>query len=124
MSVVGSLIFCTDCGNLLDSISSKKSQLKCRICSKEYNPREFEELQVITESAPTAFPSSLRAKRSAVKTSIGDDELEDGAIIRETCPQCGNDEMSFHTLQMRSADEGATVFYTCTNCSYRFSQNN
>lgn len=124
MSVVGSLIFCTDCGNLLDSITNKKSQLKCQMCSKEYNPREFEELQVVTESAPTAFPSSLRAKRSAVKTSIGDDELEDGAIIKETCPQCGNDEMSFHTLQMRSADEGATVFYTCTNCSYKFSQNN
>lgn len=124
MSAVGSLIFCTDCGNLLDNITSKKSQLKCSMCEKEYDANLFAELSVVTESAPNAFPSSLRAKRSAVKTSIGEDEFEDGAIIKETCPQCGNDEMSFHTLQMRSADEGATVFYTCTKCGYRFSQNN
>lgn len=124
MSVVGSLIFCDDCGNLLDSITDKSRELKCQMCMREYDAKQFKELQVITESAPNAFPSSLRAKRSAVKTSIGDDELEDAAIIKETCPQCGNDEMSFHTLQMRSADEGATVFFTCTNCGYKFSQNN
>jgi len=124
MSVVGTLIFCTDCGNLLDSLSGKKTELKCSMCEKAYDARQFRELSVVTESAPTAFPSALRAKRSAVKTSIGEDEMEDGAIIKETCPQCGNDEMSFHTLQMRSADEGATVFYTCTQCGYRFSQNN
>ena len=46
------------------------------------------------------------------------------ATIKEKCPGCGNDEMNFHTLQLRSADEGTTVFYDCPKCGYRFSQNN
>lgn len=124
MSVVGSLVFCTDCGSLLDGAGDKSKSIKCHICSKTYNAQEFSDLQVVTESAPSAFPSALRDKRSAVKTSIADDEINEGAVIKETCPKCGHDEMSFHTLQMRSADEGATVFYTCLECGYKFSQNN
>lgn len=115
-------MFCLDCGTLLDR--AKRSLLECSSCKKTYAAENYQNLQVVTESAPNAFPSSLRAKRSAVKTSIGSEELDDGAVIQETCPECGNDEMSFHTLQMRSADEGATVFYTCTACGYKFSQNN
>ena len=28
--------------------------------------------------------------------------------IQESCPKCGNSEMRFTTLQLRSADEGST----------------
>lgn len=40
----------------------------------------------------------------------------DGPIVERLCPKCGNDKMSYATLQLRSADEGQTVFYTCTSC--------
>jgi len=43
------------------------------------------------------------------------DEVE-GPIVERKCPKCGNDVMSYATLQLRSADEGQTVFYTCTKC--------
>lgn len=39
-----------------------------------------------------------------------------GAIVTQTCGECGNDEMYFYTLQLRSADEGSTVFYECVKC--------
>lgn len=123
MSVVGSLIFCTDCGNLLDSAGSKDT-LDCKLCTKTYPASEFADLKVVTKSSDDAFPSSLKLKRSVVKTTLKNDELEEGATIKEKCPKCGNEEMQYHTLQLRSADEGATVFYTCTGCGYRFRTNN
>jgi DNA-directed RNA polymerase I subunit RPA12 len=43
--------------------------------------------------------------------------------IQETCPRCGHDEMTFKTAQLRSADEGQTVFYRCLNCDYNYSLN-
>lgn len=123
MSVVGSLIFCTDCGNLLDK-EANKSTISCKFCSKSYPASEFADLKVVTTSAEDAFPSVLKMNRSAVKTSLKEDDLGEGATIKEKCPKCGNDEMQYHTLQLRSADEGATVFYTCTSCGYRFRTNN
>jgi hypothetical protein len=36
MSVVGSLIFCTDCGNLLDSIVDQTDSLDCDRCGQQY----------------------------------------------------------------------------------------
>ena len=36
--------------------------------------------------------------------------------VEEKCPQCGNPELEFHTMQLRSADEGTTVFYECREC--------
>lgn len=123
MSAVGSLIFCTSCGNLLDSISHQQN-LTCAVCHTQYDANQFSKLKVVTHTAEHAFPSSLKAKKSLVKTSLGRGEVEDGATIKEKCPQCGHDEMQYHTLQLRSADEGATVFYTCTKCSYKFRTNN
>lgn len=32
------------------------------------------------------------------------------------CDKCGNEEMYFWTLQLRSADEGSTVYYECVKC--------
>ncbi|KAK9472999.1 uncharacterized protein V1510DRAFT_415749 [Dipodascopsis tothii] len=123
MSVVGSLIFCKECGNLLDNIISAKQDLRCAQCAATYPSADFEKLEVTKHSAESAFPSRLRQKRSVVKASYQEDEQE-GATIKETCPQCGKDEMQYYSLQLRSADEGATIFYSCTDCGYKFNTNN
>ena len=114
MSVVGSLIFCNFCGNLLDSHSST-SDIKCGVCTASYPKSKFANLKVVTTSSEDAFPSTLKLARSVVKTSLKKDELDDGATIKEKCPKCGNEEMQYHTLQLRSADEGATVFIHVLN---------
>ncbi|KAH3668069.1 hypothetical protein OGAPHI_001823 [Ogataea philodendri] len=123
MSTVGSLIFCQDCGTLLDSFANKSS-IECKLCQKSYETKHFANLKVVTHTASNAFPSSLKAKKSLVKTSLKTSEVEEGATIKEKCPKCGHDEMQYQTLQLRSADEGATVFYTCTSCGYKFRTNN
>jgi len=45
------------------------------------------------------------------------------AVAKETCPKCGNPEMEYFTMQLRSADEGQTVFYECAKCGHTFSTN-
>jgi DNA-directed RNA polymerase I subunit RPA12 len=38
------------------------------------------------------------------------------AQIDQPCPKCDHPELEYYTMQLRSADEGQTVFYECTNC--------
>jgi DNA-directed RNA polymerase subunit M/transcription elongation factor TFIIS len=73
---------------------------------------------ITSEFKPTAFPFSLRSKRSAVQTLVTEDRRVK-VIIQETCPECGRPEMRYYTLQLRSADEGSTVFYSC-ECGYKY----
>lgn len=54
-----------------------------------------------------------KSKKSSNKKREGDNE---GPIVDRQCPKCGCDKMSYATLQLRSADEGQTVFYTCIKC--------
>lgn len=72
---------------------------------------------ITSRSKPSAFPSALRSKRSAVQNLTSADK-KTTALIQETCPQCGRTEMTYYTLQLRSADEGTTVFYSC-ECGYK-----
>ncbi|CAO1635764.1 unnamed protein product [Jaminaea pallidilutea] len=123
----GPLFFCPSCGSLLD-IPTDEDVIKCAPCGADLDASVYDNLTLTTRSNPSAFPSALRLKRQLVSTvSSGhksDGSRADEATIKEKCPKCGNEEMRFSTLQMRSADEGTTVFYTCPNCGYKFSQNN
>lgn len=72
----------------------------------------------VSESKPSAFPSSLRAKQSEVQTLSADDRKTE-AVIEKTCPDCARKEMFYTTVQLRSADEGSTVFYRCV-CGFKY----
>ncbi|EPQ27973.1 uncharacterized protein PFL1_06880 [Pseudozyma flocculosa PF-1] len=122
---IGSLLFCSNCGSLLDFAKDDDS-IRCEPCGAVQDATVYDNLRVTTKSHPSAFPSALRQKRQLVSTAANYDDAAAPAeaTIKEKCPGCGHDEMNFHTLQMRSADEGSTVFYTCPKCGYKFSQNN
>jgi DNA-directed RNA polymerase I subunit RPA12 len=66
----------------------------------------------VTTSKPSAYPSALRAKRSDVQQL---DESERGqlATIDQTCEKCGAKTVKYYEQQLRSADEGSTIFYVC-----------
>ncbi|RDW69433.1 hypothetical protein BP6252_08453 [Coleophoma cylindrospora] len=117
MSAIGSLVFCTDCGNLLDtSTGNKNTVLLCDCCGAEN--KDTASKTILTKTKPSSFPSLLRQKRSAIQQVDESDRQNQDAVAQETCTQCGRKEVRFYTLQLRSADEGSTVFYTC-ECGFK-----
>jgi DNA-directed RNA polymerase I subunit RPA12 len=67
---------------------------------------------VVTQTKSSAFPSSLRAKRSDVQ-QVEAGAASTRATIQITCEKCGREEVRYYEQQLRSADEGATIFYIC-----------
>jgi len=51
------------------------------------------------------------------------EEEAEGPLVDRECKECGHKQMSYATLQLRSADEGQTVFYTCPKCKFKESEN-
>jgi DNA-directed RNA polymerase I subunit RPA12 len=123
MVAIGTLLFCDACGSLLPRAvegKNKDDMIQCEDCL-QYTLDTSSKV-VVSRSKASAFPSALRAKQSDVQ-HINSEELQVEAVITKTCPQCGRAEMFYHTKQLRSADEGTTVFYRC-ECGYKETQNN
>lgn len=41
------------------------------------------------------------------------------SVIAQRCEECGREEVRYYTQQLRSADEGSTVFYEC-DCGHKY----
>jgi DNA-directed RNA polymerase subunit M/transcription elongation factor TFIIS len=63
------------------------------------------------------------AKQVILNKEEGDAIGAQRALVLEECPKCKNPRMYFWTQQLRSADEGQTVFYECPKCDHRYSVN-
>lgn len=74
-------------------------------------------------SAPLKYTILFNSRDAKRKAKVKSEDQEEGSVVERKCPQCGNEKMSYATLQLRSADEGQTVFYTCTKCSFKESEN-
>ncbi|KAF7456333.1 DNA-directed RNA polymerase III RPC11 [Cryptosporidium felis] len=46
-----------------------------------------------------------------------------GSKIMAVCPKCSFSEAYFFQLQIRSADEPMTSFYTCVKCNFKWKEN-
>ncbi|TDZ61185.1 DNA-directed RNA polymerase I subunit RPA12 [Colletotrichum trifolii] len=121
MSAIGTLVFCADCGNLLPaSMGTVKNILVCDCCGAE--TKDTGSKTIVTQTKPSDFPSALRQKLQSNVQAV-DKNINTEATINETCPKCGREEVRFTAVQLRSADEGSTIFYTC-DCGYKWTQNN
>jgi DNA-directed RNA polymerase I subunit RPA12 len=123
MVAIGSLLFCDSCGSLLPRLvpgENKDDMVKCDDCF-QYT-KDTSSKVITSRSKPSAFPSALRAKHSEVQ-AVNAEDLQVEAVISRECPECRRPEMFYHTKQLRSADEGTTVFYRC-ECGFKDVQNN
>lgn len=108
--------FCPLCGTILDP--PELDTVKCSLCAYECNFNNVGVEEVTTKSAPSVKPAWIGDNTDAESTK------EKHATIEEPCPKCGHPEMYFYTMQLRSVDEGQTVFYECIACAHKYSVNN
>ena len=88
---------------------------------------ELGNLVTVTHSTPKPVPAWLVEHRAAQAIARGGAAAQaDGpsrAVVSEECPKCKAPQMEYYTMQLRSADEGQTVFYECKSCGHKFSVN-
>ncbi|KAF5299195.1 hypothetical protein FQA39_LY02368 [Lamprigera yunnana] len=110
--------FCSDCGSILPLLEDQHG-IRCYRCSRYYPPEALGNAKI----KYTIHFNEIEAYTKNLKEEKQKDLQDDGPIVDRKCPKCDNDKMSYATLQLRSADEGQTVFYTCTKCKFKENEN-
>ncbi|KEQ57641.1 uncharacterized protein M437DRAFT_79557 [Aureobasidium melanogenum CBS 110374] len=103
MSLVGTLLFCEDCGDLVDRCPLEQRTISCNVCEKEEINR-WPTAQT-TMSTPGTFPSRLRDKLSDIQI-LSAAYRDTWTLTPKTCPKCEHSEMKFRDV--------------CPACDYRY----
>jgi DNA-directed RNA polymerase subunit M len=83
----------------------------CESCGYEKPRDSATEQQMVTTQG--------QQETDVIDTSDVDaDEM--GPTTNARCPECGNDRAFWEMKQIRSADESETRFFTCTECSHKW----
>ena len=125
-------VFCPVCGTFFD-LRQVGTEYRCRKCStskscmqSSYDAtsnRMMFTRSVVEFPAANAWLKKTLASKNLLK---GEEEESIGAqraLVTEECQKCKHPKMFFWTQQLRSADEGQTIFYECPNCGNRLSLN-
>ena len=100
--------FCTECEALL---------MKSNLCDCGHKNESLE--------APSTIRVWFNRKKELLKPdkNLDDPDLE-GPRVEKYCQKCSTLTLqTYFTAQLRSADEGQTVFYRCTKCLIQTSEN-
>ncbi|KAF6136189.1 hypothetical protein GIB67_001598 [Kingdonia uniflora] len=116
-------LFCDLCGNLLSLVSAKYA--KCSLCGFKKKAEKI----VGRETCYTVTAADIRRELGIepfvqLAGNVNEKVEVHRKLVKETCTKCGHDEQYYVTRQLRSADEGQTVFYECPNCGHSYSENN
>lgn len=103
--------FCPECGSVLP-LPGVQDVVRCPRCSFSIPVAEFSGQEI--RSTVIFNP----VEQSTLSLDSEDSELK-GPVIDRRCSRCNKEGMIYHTRQMRSADEGQTVFFTCIHCRYQ-----
>ncbi|XP_061681415.1 DNA-directed RNA polymerase I subunit RPA12 [Syngnathoides biaculeatus] len=104
--------FCTECGNVLP-LPGVEDTVRCPRCSFAIPVSEFSGREI---RSTVVF--NLVNRSTVVLEASGDSDMK-GPVIDRRCSRCNKEGMIYHTRQMRSADEGQTVFFICIHCRYQ-----
>jgi len=113
--------FCPHCRATLRLDSS--GSIDCDVCRYSSNLSQMDELPSTTTYSSTR-PMPLWAKTEEEQKALRQAKDPVRATIEEPCVKCGHPEVGYYTVQLRSVDEGSTVFYECPSCKHTWSINN
>ena len=91
--------FCGSCKNLL---------LDSALCGRCGHKNELIQREMIIEKK---YPGAKTWSQKLVKVQK--------ASMKMDCPNCSAKKMYYTSRQLRSADEGETVFLECKSCGYK-----
>jgi len=120
--------FCSFCGSILPIATGTAIDSQCFVCRSPIEAKDMQEVKyVIHFNDPDVYSKeegiASGGKKGKGKKGKKQEEEAEGPLVDRECKECGNKQMSYATLQLRSADEGQTVFYTCTKCKFKESEN-
>jgi DNA-directed RNA polymerase I subunit RPA12 len=98
-------LFCRDCGALLDVSRASTSKIGCIRCPYSVSLNQY------CSSYTRVSSSRAKIDYNALYSKLSAGEAR--ASVNEACPKCQHGVSWFKSVQMRSADEGETVFYEC-----------
>ncbi len=110
--------YCSRCGAVLPALGPTGG-LSCVVCKHEVDINILEDYHVkyVVEFNARDNYNEERKLKQANKGQA------EGPIAERRCSNCGNETMSYASLQLRSADEGQTIFFTCTRCKHKETEN-
>ncbi|XP_068665102.1 DNA-directed RNA polymerase I subunit RPA12-like [Aristolochia californica] len=115
-------MFCDICGSLLSMTSLTYAE--CLLCGLKRSIKELQEKETSYKITAEDIRRNLKIQPFVQlnKFQIAEAQVE-RATVNEACPQCRHPQLEYYTKQLRSADEGQTVFYECPKCRHKFSYN-
>jgi DNA-directed RNA polymerase I subunit RPA12 len=115
--------FCPSCKATLNVDST--GAIKCAVCTYSSDMTKLDEIPSSTTYSIDR-PVPLWAKSDEEQKALKQNQEPSRATVEEACVKCNAPEVGFYTVQMRSVDEGQTVFYECFNpqCRHTWSINN
>uniref|UniRef100_A0A0D6R2Z3 DNA-directed RNA polymerase subunit n=1 Tax=Araucaria cunninghamii TaxID=56994 RepID=A0A0D6R2Z3_ARACU len=118
-------LFCDICGTLLYFDSPVYAS--CPLCENKRDVNEFRGKEMWYKVGAEDIRKHLKLepfiKVDNMEEVQEEDEIQQRAVVNEDCPKCHHPQLEYYTRQLRSADEGQTVFYECPNCRHKFAHN-
>ena len=113
--------FCDGCGCLLP-LGGADDYIQCEMCGHQIHQTAMVFRPIMSRSTKK---TDRQLKRQAERTrdSSQDTALAQRPMVDASCPNCDHVGLYFFTIQLRSADEGATTFYDCPSCHHKFNEN-
>lgn len=119
-------IFCEKCGSLV-SIPLIKNNIECTMCENKTN---LKDLKLEYFKAEKNYPSKKKwVEDFQNRNKMETEETKEEKILETIEQKCINSKcdsnLCYYTArQIRSADEGQTIYFNCVKCGERFTLNN